>query len=120
MPIIGLGGIDPPAPPTVTRLRGLPLSPVPGVAMADGNRTRPSPSARPDITITMKVTSEKKAAAARANGALSHGPVTPEGKARSSQNALQHGLFSTAVVLQFEDPEEFRALLNDYCDYYQP
>jgi GH24 family phage-related lysozyme (muramidase) len=70
--------------------------------------------------ITMKVTSEKKAAAARANGALSRGPVTTDGKARSSQNALQHGLFSTTVVLATEDPEEFRALLNDYCDYYQP
>jgi hypothetical protein len=68
----------------------------------------------------MKVTSEKKAAAARANGALSRGPVTPEGRAHSSQNALQHGLFSTAVVLASEDPEQFRALFNDYCDYYQP
>ena len=68
----------------------------------------------------MKVTSEKKAAAARANGALSHGPATPEGKARSSQNALQHGLFSTTVVLASEDPEKFRALYDDYCDYYQP
>jgi hypothetical protein len=68
----------------------------------------------------MKVTSEKKAAAARANGALSRGPITPEGKARSSQNALQHGLFATTVVLASEDPQEFRAILNDYCDYYQP
>jgi hypothetical protein len=68
----------------------------------------------------MKITSEKKAAAARANGALSRGPITPEGKARSAQNALQHGLFANTVVLAFEDPEEFRALLNDYCDYYQP
>jgi hypothetical protein len=68
----------------------------------------------------MKVTSEKKAAAARANGALSRGPITPEGKARSAQNALQHGLFSDTVVLACEDPEEFRALFIDYCDYYQP
>jgi hypothetical protein len=68
----------------------------------------------------MKVTSEKKAAAARANGALSRGPITPEGKARSSQNALQHGLFSTSVVLATEDPEAFSALLQDYCDYTSP
>src|SRR5689334_15603046 len=74
----------------------------------------------PESSNTMKVTSEKKAAAVRANGALSRGPITPEGKARSSQNALQHGLFSTTVVLATEDPEEFRALYIDYCDYYQP
>ena len=68
----------------------------------------------------MNLTSEKKAAAARANGALSRGPVTPEGKARSSQNAFQHGLFSANVVLSFENEEAFHAMLQDYCDYYQP
>jgi len=71
-------------------------------------------------TITMKVTSENKAAAARANGALSRGPITPEGKARSSQNALQHGLFSANVVLSIENEEDFHAMFQDYCDYYQP
>src|SRR5215467_1114093 len=98
--------MNPPAPRPSRACVTFPSAPVPG-------------GATPGIINTMKITSEKKAAAARANGALSHGPTTPEGKARSSQNALQHGLFSTTVVLATEDPEEFRALLDDYCDYYQ-
>jgi hypothetical protein len=40
-----------------------------------------------------------RAEAARRNGARSCGPTTPEGNARSSQNALKHGLTAQAFTL---------------------
>jgi hypothetical protein len=42
-----------------------------------------------------------------ANARLSTGPRTDEGKARSSQNARQHGLTSAELVIAAEDREEF-------------
>jgi hypothetical protein len=56
-------------------------------------------------------TSVARAEASRRNGAMSRGPRTPEGKARSAQNALKHGLRALRfVVLADEDGAEFRAL----------
>jgi len=86
---------------------------------------RPSPRPRSGrsyagIIHRMKVTSEKKAAAARANGAFSRGPVTPEGKARSSQNAITHGMVAKVVVLPGENEEVFIQVVQSYCDRFKP
>ena len=74
-----------------------------------------------------KPTSSKKSATARANGAKSHGPATPAGRARSSQNALRHGLSTrtgalptVSVVLADESPADFQRLLNAYLDEFAP
>jgi hypothetical protein len=40
-----------------------------------------------------------RAAASRQNGARSRGPKTAEGKARSAQNALKHGLCARRFVV---------------------
>jgi hypothetical protein len=51
-----------------------------------------------------------RALASRINGARSRGPKTTEGKARSSRNALKHGLRAQkVVVLPDEDATEFEA-----------
>ena len=58
------------------------------------------------------MSSDRKIAANRANGALSRGPKTPEGKARSARNSLKHGLLARAILLEGESPARFRDLLD--------
>ena len=61
-----------------------------------------------------------QSAAARINGAQSQGPVTPAGKAVSSQNSLRHGMCSKQVVLPGEDPQEFARHRATYLQQYRP
>lgn len=62
-----------------------------------------------------------KAQQSRLNGAKSHGPKTPEGKARSSMNAVKHGRYANnAIVLSNEDALAFEALVNQYVQRVQP
>jgi hypothetical protein len=64
--------------------------------------------------------SQSKSDAARANGAKSKGPTTPEGKGRSSKNALKHGLTAQFETLPGESQEDFDALLDSHQAHYQP
>jgi hypothetical protein len=61
-----------------------------------------------------------KAEAARRNGAKSKGPVTAQGKAKSSRNAFRHGLCSKILIVADEDQEEFDELRDSYMETFQP
>ena len=57
--------------------------------------------------------SEQRRAANRANAVRSTGPATTKGKAVACRNATRHGLLSTRLLLDDEDPAEFGSLLLD-------
>lgn len=68
-------------------------------------------------------TSPARIAANRANARKSTGPRTPEGKARSSRNALKHGLLARHAIIRddpAEDRDAFDELLNQLTAEYQP
>ena len=64
--------------------------------------------------------SQSKSQTARANGAKSHGPATPEGRAKSSQNSIRHGLTAESVVLPTESREQFQLLLDSHVQQFHP
>jgi hypothetical protein len=66
------------------------------------------------------MSSQLKKDTARANGAKSRGPKTPEGQARSSANSRQHGLTARTLLLPGESVEDFQLLLADYVDQFHP
>src|SRR5450432_374588 len=63
----------------------------------------------------------KKAEQARINGALSHGPITAEGKARSSRNSIRHGMTANEhTVLEAEIPEEYDEVRSAFIEQLHP
>src|SRR3954452_14470697 len=56
----------------------------------------------------------------RQNAATSTGPKTEEGKARSSQNAMKHGLNSNRRVLPWESQQEYEVLQRTFDEQYRP
>ncbi len=64
--------------------------------------------------------SEKQIKANRENAKKSTGPKTPEGKARSSMNALKHGLTSERTILPWEDRVEWEDMLLGINESFKP
>ena len=54
------------------------------------------------------------------NAKKSTGPLTEEGKHRSSMNAITHGIFSTIPLLPGENLEQFKLLEEEIIKAYQP
>jgi hypothetical protein len=68
----------------------------------------------------MRSSSRVKISACRLNGALSRGPITGEGRKRSSQNGVIHRLYSRQVVLPNESREDFEALVQQHIHALHP
>ena len=66
------------------------------------------------------MSSIRRILSSQTNGARSIGPVTAEGKRRSSRNATSHGLLARHIVMRDESPEGFEAVLNEHLDRLQP
>jgi hypothetical protein len=63
----------------------------------------------------------KQIESARRNGALSRGPVSPEGKSASSRNSLKHGLTSKKIfVLSNESSGNFDELVDSIRTEHRP
>ena len=61
-----------------------------------------------------------KSESARINGAKSRGPKTPAGKAKSSRNAIKHGIFAQVIVLSNENADLFELLTEDFVRRFEP
>jgi hypothetical protein len=55
------------------------------------------------------MTSVRQIEANRRNALRSTGPKTDQGKQRSAQNAVRHGLTAETVIVPLEDPEDYQA-----------
>jgi hypothetical protein len=64
--------------------------------------------------VSQSTASDRRAAANAANARKSTGPKTAEGKARSSRNALKHGIFCKQLLMPGEDGGQLREIRKDY------
>lgn len=67
-----------------------------------------------------QMTTEKQAAANKANAKKSTGPKTAAGKAVVAGNAISHGILSSRLFLEGESPDDFQALQDDLRQALRP
>src|SRR5258708_757305 len=66
------------------------------------------------------MSSLRKIDSCRKNGALSHGPVTPEGKDQFAMNGLRHGFAASRIVLATEERAQFDVLRESFIQIHDP
>ena len=89
--------------------------------MTDEQQAPQQPQPQPETPETPPApTTDGRALTSAANGAKSQGPVTPEGKLRSSRNAQKHGMHSNAIVLHHESAEAYEELRQKYFRDFTP
>ena len=66
------------------------------------------------------MSTEKQQQANRRNAQLSTGPRTPDGKARSSLNALTHGLTAAQILIPSESADDFESHAASFRDRWAP
>ena len=69
---------------------------------------------------SLKPSSDRRVAANRRNALKSTGPKTPEGKARSAQNARRHGLSANNIVLSCEEKPVYLSMFRAFENYFRP
>ena len=80
----------------------------------------PHISAKIESTMSKRVPSPAQSDASRQNGSKSQGPVTPDGKSRSSRNGIRHGFLANTVLLETESRDRFMALCADLDQHFEP
>ena len=66
------------------------------------------------------MTSTKQIEANRRNAQLSTGPQTEEGKRRSAQNAVRHGLTAETIIPTIEDAEDYQSFEEAVAASFEP
>src|SRR5262249_46377432 len=72
------------------------------------------------ICSTESKSSPARAEASRANGRLSQGPITPEGKERSRRNGCKDGLTGKGLVLPLDAEAEVQRRQDEYARTFRP
>jgi len=76
----------------------------------------PEPAAEPQPGTS----TQRQRESARINGAKSHGPITPEGKAISARNSLRHGMLAKAILLEGESLDHFQSFIRSLEETFSP
>ena len=132
----GVGTLNPGATTAISPVPpACPMPATPGPATATGAGAEPdtavtntSMGASPEPASTPAATSETRvrptrAEASRLNGAKSRGPVTPEGKARSSVNALKYGFLAKKLIPgrnAWGEREDYHDQLRELAEEFKP